>query len=135
MILRHGEASDFTAPMDDRRVEETAGLQILDQRRRGLVGLAAAIGEALPNVFVVIPDLAVDEELNESDSTLNQPASDQTARAIFPGRRVVKTVQPASGLRLSRDIERFLRGELHPRGQFVAGDAGLEIRLTGMALQ
>ncbi len=56
-------------------------------------------------------------------------------RAVFARLRLVEAVHRLRGLRFVRDVEGLLGGRLHAGGQFVAGDAGLEVGLAGMPLQ
>ena len=48
----HGRAAEFAAPDHQRRIEQPALLQVLDERRRCLVGLSRDAGEAGYDVVV-----------------------------------------------------------------------------------
>ena len=72
VILGHWQTANFAAPMHNRRVQQAASLEILDQSCGGLVCLAAAVDEILLNAFVVIPNLAVDKDLDEAHSAFDQ---------------------------------------------------------------
>src|SRR3954463_15622833 len=72
MIFRHWQSSNLASPMNDRRVEQAARFQILYQCGRRLIRLAATSRKVRFDVFMVIPDLPVDEELHETHATLHQ---------------------------------------------------------------
>src|SRR5262245_7965766 len=132
VIFGHGQSANLTAPMDNRRVEQTARFEVLHQRRGRLVGLAAAVDEIFSDAFVIIPDLAVDEELHEPDPAFNQTSGDKATRAVFAGDRIVQTVKFLRGLAFAGKIERLLRGGLHSRGKLIAGNARFQVRFARM---
>src|SRR3989442_176888 len=132
VVLGHRKPADLAAPMDDRGVEQAARLEVLHQRGGRLICLAATIDEVLGDALVVVPDLAVDEELHETDAALDETAGDQATRAVFARDGIVQAVKLLRGLAFSGQIERLLRRSLHPRGEFVAGDARFQVRFAGM---
>src|SRR2546427_5957302 len=119
--------------MDNRRVEQAARFEVLDERGGRLIGLAATVDEVALDALMVVPDLAVNEELHETDTTLDKPAGDEATRAVFARDGFVQAVKLFRGVAFAREIERLLRGGLHPRGEFVAGDARFQVRLARMA--
>src|SRR6266704_2355183 len=121
--------------MDNRRVEQAARLEVLDERGGGLIGLAATVHQVALDTLMVVPDLAVDEELHETDAPLDEAPGDEAARAVFTRDRFVQAVELFRGFAFSGEIERLLRSGLHPRGEFVAGDARFKVRLAGMTRQ
>src|SRR5207247_834270 len=110
-----------------------AGFEVFHQRSRWLIGFAATIGKIALDVLVVIPDLAVDEELYETDAALDQTPRNQTTRAVFASDGIVKAIKFPGRFGFAGNIERLFGSRLHARGQFVAGDARFEIALAGMA--
>ena len=86
------------------------------------------------DVFVVIPRLAVEEELHKAHAAFDKPPRDEAAGAVFLSFVLVNTVQLFGGFAFAADIERFLGGGLHAGGQFEAGDARLEGVFTGQCL-
>src|SRR6266536_2389328 len=110
VVFGDGQPADLAAPMDDRRIEQAARLQVLDERGGRLIGLAAAVNEVALDALVVVPDLAVDEELHETDATLDEAAGDEATRAVFAGNRIVQTVKFFRCLAFAGKIERLLRG-------------------------
>src|SRR5258708_1012969 len=118
--------------MDNRRIEQAARLEVLDECGGGLIGLAATVHQVALDALMIVPDLAVDEELHETDAALHEAAGDEATRAVFARDGIVKPIKLFRGFAFAREIERLLRSGLHPRGEFVAGDARLQVRLPGM---
>ena len=75
----------------------------------------------------MVPALVFSKDLHEADASFNQPAGDQAARSIFLRRRILQPVHFLCRSRLAAEIDRFLRGKLHVRGQFITGDASLQV--------
>src|SRR5204863_10023512 len=98
VVLGHGQPADLAAPVHNRGVEQAARLEVLHERGGGLIGLAAAIDEVLRDALVVVPDLAVDEELDETHAALDEAAGDQATRAIFARDGIVQAVKLFRGL-------------------------------------
>ena len=132
VILRHRQTPDLAAPVNDGRVEQTARLQILHQRRRRLIRLATAVGEVALDILVRVPDLAVDKELHETNAALHQPPRNQATRPVFARHRIIQPIEFLRRLALAGNIERLLRRRLHPRRQLVACDARLQIGFARM---
>jgi len=76
-VLNDGQPPHLTAPVDERRIEHPAILQILDQGRRGLIGLLADVGQAFLDPAVVIPGLIAGVDLDEADAAFDEPPGDQ----------------------------------------------------------
>src|SRR5213595_1348134 len=93
VIFGHGQPADLAAPMDDRGVEQAARLEVLDERGGRLIGLAAAVDKVLRDALVVVPDLAVDEELHETHAALDETAGNEATRAVFARDRIVQAVK------------------------------------------
>src|SRR5262249_4595863 len=106
--------------------------EVFHQRCRWLIGFAATVGEVALDTLVVIPDLAVDEELHETHAALHQTPRNQTTCAVFTSDRIVEAIKLPRRFAFAGNIERLFRGRLHAGGQFVAGDARFEIALAGM---
>src|SRR5437870_3070081 len=60
MVLRYWQPANFSAPMNQRCIEQASRLEIHDQSRGWLVRFFATVGEPGPDVFVVVPDLPID---------------------------------------------------------------------------
>src|SRR5689334_8832520 len=78
---------------------------------------------------MVVPNLAIDVQLHETDATLYQPACDQTASAVGVRRLPANAVGLLNGDALLAQIKGLGRGQLHAGSQFVAGNAGIEVGL------
>src|SRR5439155_18391927 len=122
-------------PMNQRRVQEAASFEVHHQRRGWLVRFLAATGESLADVFMVVPNLPVDEQLDEPDTALDEPPRQQTAGAIFLRDWIVEAVEFLRRFGFFGKIKRLLGGKLHARGQFVTGNPRFEIGFTRMPRQ
>ena len=110
-------------------------LEILHQRRARLVGAAADGGQRLANVRVLSHGCPPRNNCTNRTprSTSRRAIRQRVPYSAVSGRRdrtasCVASVSPT-------DVERLLGGGLHPRGQLVAGDAGLQIGLARMPLE
>jgi hypothetical protein len=65
-------------------------------------------------------------------TALDQTTRDDTARGVVFRDRIIDTVEFFDVIRLLRDVERLFRSGLHLRGEFVTGDARLEIKFAAM---
>ena len=92
--LADRQPADLAAPVNERRVEQAALLEVLHQRRGRLVGPPADGGQARADAGVSVPRLAAEEELDEPHAALHQPPGDQAARAVLAGRVLVESVEP-----------------------------------------
>ena len=68
-------------------------------------------------------------ELHEPHAPLDQPPGQQAVAAEGLGLFLVDAVQLSGRLRLLRQVDRLGGCGLHAEGQFVAGDAGLQLAL------
>ncbi len=64
-------AAEFAAPDHERIFQQPALLEVLDERRRSLVGLLALALDAAGQTAVLVPALV--EELDETDAFLDEP--------------------------------------------------------------
>ena len=83
------------------------------------------------DVLVIIPRLAVEEQLHEPYAVLDKPPCDQAARAVFTGGILIDAVQFFRRRAFAADIERLRGCSLHPGSQFVTVDARLERVFSG----
>ena len=70
-------AAELSAPDDERVVEHSALLEVLDQRVAGLVDVLALAGHTAVDVGVVVPVVVVD--LDEADAAFDQAAGHEHA--------------------------------------------------------
>ena len=129
--LHHRQSANLAAPMHHSRVEQSALLEVGHQRGGRSVGAAANAGERAVDVFVIVPRLAVEEQLHKTHAALDQAPGDQAARAVFTGGVLVDAVQFFRRRAFAVDVERLRGGGLHSGGQFVAVDARLESVFAG----
>src|SRR6185503_17196630 len=93
MILSDRQSANLAAPMNNRRVQEAARLEVHHKRGGRLIGLAAARGQVALDALVGVPDLPVDEQLHETHTAFDEAASDETARAVFAGGGIIEAVK------------------------------------------
>jgi hypothetical protein len=101
----------------------------------GLIGLAVHHRQSPVDVRMMIPLLIRDVDVHKANSTFDESSSNETARSKFAGLVLVQSVELRRRRGFVRKIEGFLRCHLHPCGQFIAGDPGLKIVLSGILLQ
>src|SRR5262249_39747854 len=58
---------------------------------------------------------------------------DETTCTVIAARFLVDAVEFLRGFRFFGDVERLFCGNLHPRGEFVARDSGIEIQFARMS--
>ena len=80
VVLLHGRAAEFAAPDDQRRIQQAALFQVLDQPREGAVDLLNLDRQNRWDVFagadaMVVPAPVV--ELNEAHTAFDEPPSQQ----------------------------------------------------------
>src|ERR1043166_3172010 len=133
VVFSNREPADLTAPMNQSGIEKPARFEIFDEAGAGFVSFSAAIGEGSADIGVMVPDLALDEELDETDTTLDQSAGDEATGSVITSDGIVDTVEFFGRVAFAGDIECFFGGDLHASGQFVAGDAGFEVGFARIA--
>src|SRR5437762_3481071 len=89
-------AAEFAAPNDQRIVQHAALFQILDQRRRGLVRVAALRRELARDRFVVVPSHVL--ELHETHAALGQAAGQNAVGGIGPWFARVLAIEFENGI-------------------------------------
>ena len=85
--------------MDDGRIKKAAALEIGDERGGGLVDFLASRRKRRDNLRMMVPVLPLIPNLHIAHAPLDQPSSNQAARAIILRRGIVHAIE----------IERFLR--------------------------
>ncbi len=128
--LRHWQASNLAPPMDDRAVEQSSSLQVCDKRSGGLVGPLTDCRQRGADAGVSIPRLTAQKELHETDTALDEPSCDQTARAVLTSFIAIEPVELVCLSGLLSDIKSLFRFSLHPCSEFIRLNACFQIRLT-----
>ena len=76
-------AAEFAAPDDERVLEQSASLEVLDQRRAGLVRVTATRGAPGSEAAMVIP--VGMEELHETDAAFDQAPREDAVGGVAAG--------------------------------------------------
>src|SRR5439155_23598965 len=97
-----------------------------------LVGANAGCVEIVLNLRVIVPDLGVDVELHVANAARDQASSHQAAPGVGIGGLFADSVHGQRLFALFRDIRRVAGIHLEPGGQLVAGNACVQLKLTGV---
>ena len=127
------QPTKFATPDHQCFVEQTALLQILQQPGDREIGSVTSRLHVGRQTRMIVPDLSVDKELHKSNTSLDQTSSNQATSSVRIRCRLPDPVHRLRGLCLLRQVQSFMRRQLHASGQFVSGDASLQIRLGTMA--
>ena len=126
--LGHRHPAELAAPDDQRALEQAPPLQVVEQAGDRLVGSAAHGGVVGLDVVVGVPAVDVARvELDEPDAALDQPPGQQAAGAELGRPPVVQAVEPLGLVGLARQVDGLGGRALHPEGQLVGLDPGLEL--------
>ncbi len=121
-------AAELAAPDDQRVVEQAALLEVGDQGRRRLVGVAALRCDLLGQVAVLVP--AAMKELHEPHAPLAQPPGQQAVGGEGAGRARLGAVQLENVRRLVRHVGQLGHRGLHAVGHLVLRDARGDLRVA-----
>jgi len=80
--LDHRRATELPAPDHQRVVQQAALLEVFDERRRSLIGVATILFEVGHEAAVLVPRLV--ENLDEAHAFFDEPAREQHALANVP---------------------------------------------------
>jgi len=103
--LAVNSSSKLAAPHDERVVEQSALLEVENQRGGGLIGIFALTANRFGQVEMLIP--ATVEELDEASSTFGQSSREQTVRGERARLARVGAVQIEDVFRLFRCVGQF----------------------------
>src|SRR5262245_47501688 len=120
-------AAEFAAPHYERVVQQSALLQVLDQRRASPIGVASLSGNLLGKVVVLVPSAM--EELDEPYAPLGQPSREQTIRGKTSGTPCLLAVERERARGLLREVGQFGHRHLHPVRHLVLRDSGRDLRI------
>ena len=115
-------APEFTAPDNQRFVEQSALFQIFDESRQRLVNFLRAFGQFLLQILMMIPTTG--PHLHDPHSPFNESPRDEQ---LFPLRAI--PIQFADAGRFLAQIKRIRRLGLHPERHFVSLQPRFELRL------
>ena len=121
---------EFTAPDHQGFIQHSPVLQILDKRRRTLVGLLRKRREVPLYIAVMIP--AAMEDLDKANPALGKPARQQAVGRVRAGFLRLLSVELEGALGLIRNIRKLRNGCLHPVGHLVLGQTGGDLRVADL---
>ncbi len=135
IALREGHAAELGGPDEEGVLQQSAGLEVLQQGGGGLIHLVGDEGEFLGNVAVVVPVLGAAAvsapHLHEAHPALDHAAGHQATPREVAAVVLIDSVEFAGGLALAVDVQQSRGGQLEPGGQLVAFDAGLQPAIAG----
>ena len=142
-VFAQGSPSKFRTPHYERRIEQTSFFEVFEQRGNRLVGHRGIEAKLSIEIGMVVPRCMVN--VHEADTALYEPARQQTipregaklagaAAAICFNLRIfaLDSVGIERGFRLPGKIDQLRRGALHPKRQFVRGDAAGDFRISDL---
>src|SRR5262249_5065772 len=107
-------AAELTRPDNESVLQQTAGLEVLQKSRDGLVDLGRVLVVLDEKIGVLIPLVAVGA-LNETHIRFGEAAGEKTLPAEIGGLGVIETVELFCGFGFTRDVEDFRGFGLHPK--------------------
>ena len=99
--LRNRQASEFTSPDHDGRIQKSSLLQIFHQCRRGLIGASTQAFQTFGIATMSIPWLTTHIDPDKSHALLDKLASGQAAGSVFFDGWIIKPVEFSRFLRLT----------------------------------
>ena len=91
---------ELAAPEHERVLEQAASLEVGDESRAGLVGVAALLADPLGQIAVLIPAPVV--KLDEPHVPFREPPGQDAIRGESPGLAGLRTVEIECGIRFFR---------------------------------
>ncbi len=148
-FLEGGHASELGAPDYQRMFEEAALFEVTEEGGGGLVHDGAVFAVLFLQHFVSVPVadafasglVGAIEELDEADAVLDEATGEDTVSGVGGlevfegGAGFIGTVHLEDVLGFGSEVADLGDGELHPGGEFVAGDACGEFRISGVVLE
>ena len=132
-VLPRRHAAELRRPQHERIFEQPALFEVGEQRGgRRVEDRKVTLVIGLERLVRVPVEQAVDAagprravERDVAHAAFEQPAREQAVARVAGLQRigVSGAVELVNVLRLTREVRRFRRGELHSRGEFVRGDA------------
>ena len=132
LVLGERRAAELAAPDDEGVVEESALLEVLDERRAGLVGVEALLGELAGGKIIMLIPAGV-HELREAHAALGEAAGDEAVIRESAGLEDVGAIHLEHRLGLVLEVEQVGHRGLHAEGHLVLRDARVDRRVAGFA--
>ena len=126
--LRIDGAAKLPPPHHQRLIEHAPLLEILDKRRRGLIGVEALRLEIVGKIAMLIP--APMENLHRPHPPLHQPAGQQQAVRERPRLLYVVAIHLQRRGGFAGKIGQLRHARLHPEGHLILGNAGLDLGIV-----
>ena len=133
--LGERRAAEFTGPDDQGLVEHSPHAEILEQRGDRLIDRMRVLLVAGLEGVVLVPSVGTHAragEFDEANASFDESPCEQTLPAVDPRPvvRRVQTVELPRRLRFGRDVHEFGNGPLHPEGEFLIPDRGIDRIVT-----
>ena len=128
--LSNRQPTELAAPDDQHVVQQSAFLEIRQQPGDRQGRLFADARQRRPETAVRVPALPRRVELHEANSALDKPASQQALPTVRVRRLLADSILSQRFRRLLRDVQRVAGRQLHPRREFITGDAGVELQFA-----
>ena len=121
-------SAEFTAPQDERFIEESACFQIRQERRDWLINFHGVAGMIRSQSTMLIPLIAVCA-LHKTYAPFNKTASHQTLTSKVASLWLIQAIGFLCDIRLITDLLKFRCGGLQAIGKFVRIDARFQHRI------
>ena len=125
-------ATKFTAPNDQRVVEQATLLEVGDQPVAGLVDVLALGRHATCRIGMVIP--VVEVHLHEAHAPFDEPARQERSVGKGTGLAGLISVELISGVRLLGHRRQFGHAGLHAEGHFELLNTGVRLGIAHLAM-
>ena len=142
VALQERHSTKFGSPDHQGVVEHTALFEIGDKGRGGLVHYLSLPGVGVFDVGVAVPvcdavstgRIRAIEELDDADAFLEEASGKDAILGVFffEVGAGVSAVLFVNGVWFVGEVHHFGNGDLHFACEFVAGDAGHEVGVTGV---
>ena len=129
LALSGHATSELPAPDDEGVVEESAALEVGDERGAGLVGVAAARGAPGGEAAVVVP--VGMEELHEAHAALDETSREDAVGGVAAWASGIGTVELEDLVGLVGEVGELGHAGLHAEGHLILADAGRDLGVAG----
>ena len=145
VALQERHAAEFRSPNNERMIEQTAALEVTNQRGGRLIHYLRLHGVAVLNVRMRVPigdavaagGIAAVEELNHAHTLLDESPCENTILCVLLAQitTAFRAVFLLDKLRFIRDLHHLRHGGLHLAGQLVARNARGQVGVAGEFLE
>ncbi len=139
LSFAEGHPSEFTAPHDQRGIEQATLLQVRQQGSDRLVDLGRMLAMIFLDADMSIPGVVqvptAGIKLHESNSTFHQATRNNTVSTKLIRRFFPNAIRIEGMRRFLCQVNGFRRRCLHSIGQFIGVDPSRQVRSTGPLLE